>query len=150
MFWGRDIQREWILQFLWGIGFFLFGINYMEQAVAWFSNGWFKNFMKKFTSSIRKSFWSGILMTTILQSSNVMSVLVLAFVWTGILSLTSALAVILWVNIGTMIPTSILWMVWLSLDVSIIAFPLILLWAIFINFFSRRNKLEATGKFLLS
>ena len=141
---------EWILQFLWGIGFFLFGINYMEQAVSGFSSWWFKNFMKKFTSSVLKSFWSWILITTILQSSNVMSVLVLAFVWTGILSLTSALAVILGVNIWTMIPTSILWIVWLSLDVSMIAFPLILLWAVFINFLSRWNKIEAVGKFLLS
>ena len=122
----------------------------MEQAVTGFSNWWFKNFMKKFTSSVPKSFWSWILITTILQSSNVMSVLVLAFVWTGILSLTSALAVILWVNIGTMIPTSILWMVWLSLDVSMIAFPLILLWAICINFLSHWSKVEAIGKFLLS
>ena len=141
---------EWILQFLWGIGFFLFGINYMEQAVSGVSNWWFKNFMKKFTSSVLKSFWSWILITTILQSSNVMSVLVLAFVWTGILSLTSALAVILWVNIWTMIPTSILWIVWLSFDVSMIAFPLILLWAVFINFLSRWSKIEAVGKFLLS
>ena len=150
MFWGRNVRWEWILQFLWGIGFFLFWINYMEQAVAGFSNWWFKNFMKKFTSTVLKSFWTWIFVTTILQSSNVMSVLVLAFVWTGILSLTSALAVILWVNIGTMIPTSILWMVWLSFNVSLIAFPLILLWAIFVNFLSRRNKIEAIGKFLLS
>ena len=150
MFWDWGFWLQWILQFLGWIWFFLFGINYMEQAVAGFSSWWFKNFMKKFTSSIRKSFWSWILITTILQSSNVMSVLVLAFVWTGILSLTSALAVILWVNIGTMIPTSILWMVWLSFNVSMIAFPLILLWAICINFLSRRNKVEAVWKFLLS
>jgi len=122
----------------------------MEQAVSGLSNWWFKNFMKKFTSSNLKSFLSWIFITTILQSSNIMSVLVLAFVWTGILSLTSALAVILWVNVGTMIPTSILWMVWLSFNVSIIAFPLILLWAICINFLSHRNKVEAFGKFLLS
>ena len=141
---------EWILQFLWWLGFFLFWMNYLEQAVSSITSWWFKNFMKKFTSSTSKSFLSWILITTILQSSNVMSVLVLAFVWTWILSLTSALAVILWVNIGTMIPTSILWIVWLSLNVSIIAFPLIFLWAICINFFSRWGKIEAAGKFLLS
>ena len=128
-------MREWILQFLWWLWFFLFWMNYLEQAVSSVTNGWFKNFMKKFTSSSSKSFLSWILITTILQSSNVMSVLVLAFVGTGILSLTSALAVILWVNIGTMIPTSVLWIVWLSLNVSIIAFPLIFLWAICVNFF---------------
>lgn len=140
----------WLLQFLWWIWFFLFWLSYMEQSVSWFSNGWFKNFMKKFTSTSFKSFLSGIFTTTILQSSNVMSILVLAFVWTWILSLTSALAVILWANIWTMIPTSILWIVWLSLDVSMIAFPLIFLWAVCINFLSRWSKIEAIGKFLLS
>lgn len=140
----------WIFQFLAWLGFFLFGINYMEQSVANFSSWWFKNFMKKFTSSIPKSFLSWILMTTILQSSNVMSVLVLAFVWTWILSLSSALAVILWVNVWTMIPTSVLWVVWLSLDVSIIAFPLIFLWAVFVNFLSRWTKIETIWKFMLS
>ena len=148
-YWNIDM-RLWILQFLWWIGFFLFGLSYMEQAVSWFANWWFKSFMKKFTSSSVKSFLSWIVTTTILQSSNIMSVLVLAFVWTGILSLTSALAIILWANIWTMIPTSILWIVWLSLDVSIIAFPLIFLWAVCISFLSRWNKIEAVWKFLLS
>ncbi len=140
----------WILWFLWWIWCFLFWMDYMWQVVASFSHWWFKNLMKKFTSSVPKSFLSWIITTAILQSSNIMSVLVLAFVWTGILSLTSALATILWANVWTMISTSILWIIWLSFDVLIFAFPLIFLWAIWMSFFSRRNKIVSVSKFLLS
>jgi len=123
---------------------------YLEQAVSSLTNGWFKNLLKKFTSSVLKSFWSWILITTILQSSNVVSVLVLAFVWTWILSLTSALAVILWSNIGTMITSSVLWIVWLSLNVSMLALPLIFLGAVWLAFLTRRNKIITISKFLFS
>ena len=125
-------------------------MNYLEQAVSSATNGWFKNLLKRFTSSVPKSFWSWILITTILESSNVVSVLVLAFVWTGILSLTSALAVILGSNVGTMLTTSILWIVWLSLNVSIIALPLIFIGAVWMSFFSRWDKIVMISKFMFS
>ena len=150
MWFLENIWWEWVLQFLGGLGFFLFGMNYLEQAVSSVTNWWFKNLLKKFTSSVLKSFWSWILITAILESSNVVSVLVLAFVWTGILSLTSALAVILGSNVWTMITSSILWIVGLSLNVSIIGLPLIFLWAIWMNFFPRWWKIEAICKFLFS
>ena len=140
---------KWILQFLGWFWFFLFWINYLGQVVSSFSNGWFKNFLKKYTSSNAKAFWSWILITSVLQSSNIVSVLVLAFVWTWILSLSSALSIILWANIGTMIPTSLLWIVWLSFDVAAIAFPLIFLWAIWMNFLTRWDKVVVASKFLL-
>ena len=140
----------WILQFLWWLGFFLFWMNYLEQAVSSVTHWWFKNLLKKFTSSVPKSFWSWILITTILESSNVVSVLVLAFVWTWVLSLTAALAVILWSNVGTWITASLLWIVGLSLNVAKIAFPLIFLWAIWLSFFSRSSTSVILSKFFLS
>ena len=143
-------MRAWILQFLGWLWFFLFWMVYLEQAVSSFSNWWFKNLLKKFTSSDIKSFGSWMFITTLLQSSSVVSVLVLAFVWTGVLSLTSALAVILGSNVWTMITTSALWIIGLSLNVSVIAFPLIFLWAIWMNFFSRWDKVVTISKFLLS
>ena len=125
-------------------------MNYLEQAVSSVTNGWFKNLLKRFTSSVPKSFWSGILITTILESSNVVSVLVLAFVWTWILSLTSALAVILGSNVGTWITTSLLWIVGLSLNVAKIALPLIFFGAIWLSFFSHSSSSVVLSKFFLS
>ena len=125
-------------------------MNYLEQAVSSVTHWWFKNLLKKFTSSVPKSFWSWILITTILESSNVVSVLVLAFVWTWVLSLTAALAVILWSNVGTWITASLLWVVGLSLNVAKIAFPLIFFWAIWLSFFSRSSTSVILSKFFLS
>lgn len=125
-------------------------MNYLEQAISSITNGWFKNLLKRFTSSVPKSFWSWILITTILESSNVVSVLVLAFVWTWILSLTSALAVMLWSNVGTWITASLLWIIGLSLNVAKIALPLIFLWAIWLSFFSRSSSSVVLSKFFLS
>lgn len=64
--------------------------------------------IKKFTANTPSSLLTGIVTTLIVQSSNLVSVLVLAFVGTGVLSLTGALAVILGANIGTTIPDAIL------------------------------------------
>ena len=125
-------------------------MNYLEQAVSSVTHWWFKNLLKRFTSSVPKSFWSWILITTILESSNVVSVLVLAFVWTWVLSLTAALAVILWSNVGTGITASLLWVVGLSLNVAKIAFPLIFFWAIWLSFFSRSSTSVILSKFFLS
>ena len=125
-------------------------MNYLEQVVSSVTNGWFKNLLKKFTASVPKSFWSWILITTILESSNVVSVLVLAFVWTWILSLTSALAVILWSNVWTGITSSLLWAVGLSMDVAKIALPLIFLWAVWLSFFSHSSSSVTLSKFFLS
>lgn len=141
---------SWILQFLGGLWFFLFWMNYLEQAVSSITKWGFKNLLKRFTSSVRKSFWSGILITTILESSNVVSVLVLAFVWTWVLSLSSALAVILWSNVGTWITASLLWIVWLSLNVAKIALPLIFFGAVWLSFFSRSQSSVILSKFFLS
>lgn len=141
---------SWILQFLGWLWFFLFWMVYLEQVVSSFSNWWFKNLLKHFTSSVMKSFSSWVLITTLLQSSSVVSVLVLAFVWTWVLSLTSALAVILGSNVWTMLATSVLWVIGLSLNVAVIAFPLIFIGAIWMNFLSRWDTVVTISKFLLS
>lgn len=57
--------------------------------------------VKQLTSNNWKSFIVGILSTLILQSSNAVSVLVLSFVGTGILTVVSAFAIMLGSNVGT-------------------------------------------------
>ena len=64
--------------------------------------------IKKFTSNKISAFFTGIISTVIVQSSNIISVLVLAFVGTGILSLMGGLIVMLGANVGATIPDAIL------------------------------------------
>ncbi|MDR0650295.1 MAG: Na/Pi symporter [Candidatus Peribacteria bacterium] len=105
----------------------MFGISYLEQAVSVFSKGGFKKLLKKFTSNTFSSFLTGIVSTVIVQSSNLISVLVLAFVGTGILSLTGGLAVMLGSNIGTTIPEALFGTIGLKYDIQLLTFPLLFL-----------------------
>ena len=138
-----------ILEFLGGLGLFLFGINYLEGAIAVFSKGGFKQMIKKFTSSKISSFFTGIISTVIVQSSNIISVLVLAFVGTGILSLQGGLIVMLGANVGTTIPDAILGAVGMSYDIKMLTFPLVFLGAVGITFFSKHEKLVGVSKALI-
>jgi phosphate:Na+ symporter len=128
---------------------FLFGIYYLEQAVVVFSRGGFKKLLKKFTSNNASSVLTGIVSTIVVQSSNLMSVLVLAFVGTGILSLTGALAVMLGSNIGATIPDALLGSIGLNYDIKVLALPLIFLGAVGLTFFPNREKLVMVSKVLI-
>ena len=84
-----------------GIGLFLTGMYLMEGAVGRLAGRRFKLLLRRHTSNHVRATLSGILITAVLQSSSLVSFIVLAFAGNGILRLQNALAVILGANIGT-------------------------------------------------
>lgn len=140
---------SWILQFLGGLWLFLFGLDVLEKALIRFSRGNFKTLLKKYTNNNFSATCSGIIATILTQSSNLISIVILAFVGTGMLSLTAGLAVMLGANIGTTIPEAILGTIGLSYDIKIFTFPLIFLWAIGISFFGKHEKVVDISRTLM-
>ena len=94
-----------------GIALFLLGIGLLEDALHQLSGRRFKLFLKKQTASPWRAIGGGALVTALLQSSSVVSLMVLAFVGAGILTMPRALAVILGANLGTTVTG---WMVALA------------------------------------
>ncbi len=139
----------WILQFLGGLGLFLFWLDVLEKALTKFSKGNFKTLLKKFTTNNLSATCTGIITTILTQSSNLISVVILAFVGTGMLSLTAGLAVMLGANIGTTIPEAVLGTIGLSYDIKIFTFPFIFLWAIGISFFGKYEKIVDLSRTLM-
>jgi phosphate:Na+ symporter len=84
-----------------GLGIFLFGMFLLEDSVRTLSGRAFKHIIRLYTNGRLRSIASGILTTTILQSSSAVSLIVLAFVGAGVLSMENAIGVILGSNIGT-------------------------------------------------
>jgi phosphate:Na+ symporter len=82
-----------------GLGLFLFAMFIFEEGISSLVNNNFKRFFEKATNSKLKSILTGIFTTTVLQSSAMVSLIVLAFVGTGVLELTQAIAVIIGTNI---------------------------------------------------
>lgn len=97
-----------IWMFLAGLGIFLFGMHMMEESIRLLSGGAFRALIRRYTGTRLKAILSGTFSTAILQSSSAVSLMVLAFVGAGIMSLTQAVAVMMGTKIGT---TATAWIV---------------------------------------
>ena len=105
-----------------GLGIFIFGIFLLEESISKLAGRAFKGFIRDYTSNRIKAIRSGTLVTAILQSSSAVSLMVLAFVGAGILSLENSIGVIMGSNLGT---TFTAWLVaTLGFKVNIEAFTL--------------------------
>ncbi len=75
--------------FLAGTGIFLLGTRMMEDALMHGSLQTLKRILKSYTNKMRKAVCSGFVISTITQSSTIVSVMTIAFVGAGVVSLAS-------------------------------------------------------------
>jgi phosphate:Na+ symporter len=129
-------------QFFAGLGFFLYGMNMLEAVLKNLSGRRIKFFLKRNTQNLFKAIIGGTLITGIVQSSSVVSLIVLAFVEAGIVSFRNALAVMLGANLGTTLDSWLVTFVGFKLDILEYAFPVIAVTAIGMFFLERRKKLR--------
>jgi hypothetical protein len=94
-----EMLDEW--KFLAGLGIFLFGMFMMEESIKLLSGRSFKTLIRRYTGSRLKGLTTGIVSTSILQSSSAVSLMVLAFVGAGLMTLANAIAVIIGAKVGT-------------------------------------------------
>src|SRR5699024_8941696 len=95
-----DVQTL-IFNFIGGQGIFLLGIKYMGDGLQKTAGDRLRDILDKFTSNPFLSVLSGILVTILIQSSSGTTVLTVAFVNAGFMSLRQAIGVIMWANVGT-------------------------------------------------
>ncbi len=108
-----------------GLGLFLFGMHQLEQSLRLLAGRSFKKFLREHTAQPLKGVIAGALSTAALQSSSVVSLIVLAFVGTGIISLASAIGIVFGSNLGTTATGWIVATVGFKLDIEALALPLI-------------------------
>jgi len=108
-----------------GLGLFLFGMHQLEQALTQLAGRSFKKFLREYTAKPIRGVLAGAVSTAALQSSSVVSLIVLAFVGTGIISLASALGIVFGSNLGTTATGWIVATVGFKLDIEALALPLV-------------------------
>ena len=108
-----------------GLGLFLFGMHQLEQALTQLAGRSFKKFLRQYTAKPLRGVLAGAVTTAALQSSSVVSLIVLAFVGTGIISLASALGIVFGSNLGTTMTGWIVATIGFKLDIEALALPLI-------------------------
>ncbi|WP_024954506.1 Na/Pi cotransporter family protein [Sulfurospirillum arcachonense] len=91
-----------------GLGIFLFGMLYLESALKEFAGRKLKDYIKRYTSTNLKAIALGAVSTAVLQSSSVITLIVLSFVGAGLMGLGAGIGAIFGANIGT---TATAWIV---------------------------------------
>jgi phosphate:Na+ symporter len=114
-----------IWRFLAGLGIFLFGMHQLEDSVKSLSGRAFRRLISHYTRGRLRAIGSGAMVTAVLQSSSAVSLMVLAFVGAGVMSLENAIAVMLGANVGTTCTAWIVAFFGFKLRIDSFAFPLI-------------------------
>ena len=98
---GGYVNYEMYFQLIGGLGFFLFGIRFMSDALRKVSSERLKGILELLTRNKLAAFGVGTGITALIQSSSAMTVMVVGFVNAGLMSLNQAIPVVLGANIGT-------------------------------------------------
>ena len=130
-----------------GIAIFLIGMHYMENGFKLFSGGVLENILEKFTGSTPKAIGTGFLVTAVVQSSSLVSIIIISFLSAELIGLTQAVGVVFGSNIGT---TTTAWLVsafGLKIKIAQYALPMLIFGVIMQ--FSRKNLYKGLGSVLI-
>jgi phosphate:Na+ symporter len=124
-----------IWQLLAGIGILLYWMHNFEQTLNVLWGKKLKLLLQKYTKTSWMAIRTGAWTTTLLQSSTLVSLLILAFVGAGIMPLQNAIGVIIWANVGSPMLPLFAALIWFNeFDIATLAYPLIGIGAIIIMF----------------
>ncbi|MFH1999312.1 MAG: Na/Pi cotransporter family protein [Planctomycetota bacterium] len=127
------------LELFGGLGLFLYGIKVMSDGLQAVSGDSLRRFLRKITNNRISGVFTGILVTTVIQSSSATTVMLVSFVTAGLFNLTQAIGVIMGANIGTTITGWLVALIGFKVKIAALALP-----AVGIGFFIRFVK---NGKF---
>lgn len=132
-----------------GLGIFLFGMFMLEESVKNLAGRSFKKFIREYTTGRLKSIFSGMFVTSILQSSSAVSLMVLAFVGAGIMSMENAIGVIMGSNLGTTITAWIVATFGFKMNIEDFALPLVGIGGLGIIFLGKSPRYANISKLLV-
>ncbi len=114
-------------EFLAGLMLFLLAMSLVEAAIGAFAGRRFKGMIARSTGSPLRGIVSGTAATAVLQSSSMVSLMMLAFVGARVIRLRDALLVVFGANLGTTATGWIVATIGFKLDLAALALPLIAL-----------------------
>ncbi|XPV70164.1 MAG: Na/Pi cotransporter family protein [Halarcobacter sp.] len=121
-----------------GIAIFLIGMHFMEDGFKLFSGGTLEKILEKFTNTGFKSLVTGFITTSIVQSSSLVSVIVISFLSVELISLAQGMAIVFGANLGSTTTAWIVSALGLKIKISLYAMPMIIFGVLF-RFSSNRT-----------
>ncbi len=121
-----------------GVSIFLFGMLFLEEGFKAFTGGLLERLLQKTTSATWKALSFGVVSTTIMQSSSLVSVITISFLGAGLIGLAAGIGIVFGANLGT---TTGAWLIagfGLKVKISAYAMPM-LVFGIILVFQKSRN-----------
>ena len=145
-----------IFKLLGGVAFFLFGMHIMSAGLEQMSGGKLDRTLQRATSSLPKSLLLGMGITVAIQSSSAMTVMLVGFVNSGIMTLRQTIGVIMGSNIGTTLTAWVLALAGIEGDSILLTMlkpesfsPLFAVVGAVLIMFSKKQKRRTTGEILI-
>lgn len=126
-----------------GVAIFLFGMLTLEEGFKVFSGGILEKILNKSTNKLWKSMSFGVVTTTLMQSSSLVSVITISFLSAGLITLASGIGIIFGANLGT---TTGAWLVagfGLKVKISAYAMPMLVFGIILV--LQKQKELKGIG-----
>lgn len=136
-----------ILTIIGSVGLFLYGMKLMSEGLQKIAGDSFHDVLAKMTKNRVTGMLTGILTTSLVQSSSATTVMIVSFVNAGLVTLAESMAVIMGVNVGTTATTWIIAFLGFKFDVFYLILPLI---AFSLPLFqSNQSKKQSWSEFIL-
>ena len=129
-----------------GVAIFLFGMLALEEGFKAFTGGLLERLLRKTTSGLWKSLSFGVVSTTLMQSSSLVSVITISFLSAGLIGLAAGIGIIFGANLGT---TTGAWLIagfGLKVKISAYAMPMLVFGVILV--FQKSRSLKGVGYIL--
>ncbi len=131
-----------------GIGLFLFAMYLLEESIKNLSGRNFKLYLQRITKNKISAATGGAIVTGILQSSSMVTFMVLAFVGAGVFTMKNAMAIILGANLGTTLDSWLVAMLGFKFNIEVVAYPVVGLGGLLLILFRNRKNINYISFFL--
>lgn len=129
-----------------GVAIFLFGMLSLEEGFKAFTGGLLERLLRKTTNKTWKALAFGVVSTTAMQSSSLVSVITISFLSTGLIGLAAGIGIVFGANLGT---TTGAWLIagfGMKIKLSAYAMPMLVFGVM--GIFQRSNTLKGIGYIL--
>jgi phosphate:Na+ symporter len=131
-----------------GLGLFLFGMHMLENAIKQLAGRSFKLFLRNQTNHTFKAISAGALVTAVLQSSSLVTLLVMSLAGAGVLGLKNGVGMIMGANLGTTFTGWLVSFIGFKLNIEAAILPFIAIGGLMVVFIKNENWSNA-GKLLM-
>ncbi|MCT7471309.1 Na/Pi symporter [Aliarcobacter cryaerophilus] len=130
-----------------GIAIFIIGMFFMQDGFKQLSGGILEKLLEKFTSNTLYAILTGFLSTSVVQSSTIITLIVVSFLSAELLTLVQAVGIVFGSNVGSTTTAWIVSSLGVDVKISTYAFPM-LVFGVVLRFF-KSNGVKGSGNVLL-